>query len=296
MKNKILILGASGMLGHTLFYDFIQNRDYEVKGTVRSLDAVKHHFPSAMVEHFVDLVDANDLNSVKGVIEKFRPTMVINCIGIIKQLPIAKDPLTVIRLNALFPHELAALCKEAGSRLIHVSTDCVFDGKKGNYTEDDKLSAEDLYGISKYMGEVNYEHAVTLRTSIIGHELASKLSLLEWFLSQEGSTKGFTNAIYTGFPTIEISRIIAAYIIPDESLWGLYQVSANPISKYDLLKLVAKIYKKDIEIIPYDAFKDNKSLVSDKFKEKTGYKPPVWEELVSNMYTYYKQFGYKRSL
>jgi dTDP-4-dehydrorhamnose reductase len=295
MNNKILILGASGMLGHTLFYDLLRNRNFDVQGTVRSFSEVRDYFPGEMMQRVVESVDAFRIESVREVIEKFRPQVVINCIGIIKQLPVANDPLTVITLNALFPHQLASICKEAGCRLIHPSTDCVFDGSKGEYTEDDKLSAEDLYGISKYMGEVKYNHTLTIRTSIIGHELSSSLSLIEWFLAQTGSVKGFTNAIYTGFPTIEISRIIAEYIIPAETLSGLYHISSDPISKYDLLKLVSKIYKKDIEIIPYENYTDNKSLVSDRFRSETGYIPPGWEELVRKMYHNFIQFGYKRT-
>jgi len=294
--KKILILGASGMLGHTLFYDLLTNRNFDVKATTRSLSEVQDYFPPIMLKRVVEGVDASKIETVRKAISKFLPHVVINCIGIIKQLPISNDPLTVITLNALFPHQLAAVCKEAGCRLIHVSTDCVFDGSRGSYTEEDKLSAEDLYGISKYMGEVKYAHTLTIRTSIIGHELSSNFSLIEWFLSQSGGVKGFTNAIYTGFPTIEISRIIAEYVIPYEDMSGLYQVSSNPISKYDLLKLVSKVYNKDIEIIPYDGYSDNKSLVSDKFRKKTGYNPPSWEELVTNMYNNFKQFGYKRSL
>ena len=291
-----MVLGASGMLGHTLFYDLLVNRQFNVKGTVRSMDEFHGFFPGKLLEKIIENVDATKIETVRAAIHDFRPDIVINCIGIIKQSPIANDPLTVITLNALFPHQLAAICREAGCRLIHVSTDCVFDGEKGSYTEEDKLSAEDLYGISKYMGEVNYNHTITIRTSIIGHELNSNLSLLEWFLSQKGSVKGYTKAIYTGFPTNEISRIIAEFILPDETLSGLYQVSSDPISKYDLLKLVSIIYKKDIEIIPFDGFSDNKSLVSEKFRKETGYHPPAWEELVERMYNHFSQFGYKRAI
>jgi dTDP-4-dehydrorhamnose reductase len=295
-NKKILILGASGMLGHTLFYELLSNRKFDVRGTVRSLSEIKDYFPSKMIERVIEHVDAYNINSVKRVIDEFNPEIVINCIGLIKQLPVSKEPLPVITLNSLFPHQVASICKESGSRMIHVSTDCVFDGTKGSYTEDDKLSAEDLYGISKYMGEVKYEHTLTIRTSIIGHELSSNFSLIEWFLSQTGSVKGYTNAIYSGFPTVEIANIIADYIIPDKKMSGLYQVSSNPISKYELLKIVSKIYGKKIEILPYDDYYDNKSLVSDKFRKQAGYNPPEWDILIEKMYKNFKQFGYKRNL
>lgn len=262
---------------------------------MRSLSEVRDYFPVNMLKRVIESVDALNIDTVKEVIERFRPLVVINCIGIIKQLPLSNDPLTIIPLNALFPHQLASICKDAECRLIHPSTDCVFSGSKGQYAEDDKLSAADLYGISKYLGEVKYDHTLTIRTSIIGHELSSKLSLIEWFLTQTESVKGFTKAIYTGFPTIEISRIIAEYILPDETLSGLYHVSSDPISKYELLKLVSRIYKKKIEIIPFDEYTDNKSLLSHRFRDKTGYIPPSWENLVTNMYNNFRQFGYRRS-
>jgi len=297
MNNcKIIILGASGMLGHAVFHEMLVNRDFDVIGTVRSLSEVDTHFPGRMLERVVENVDAFRIDSLEKVIEEFTPDIVINCIGIIKQLPVSREAIPVITLNSLFPHQVASLCKEHDCRMIHVSTDCVFDGAKGSYTEDDKLTADDLYGISKYMGEVQYDHAITIRTSIIGHELSSNLSLVEWFLSQTGSVRGYTNAIYTGFPTVEIANIIADYIIPDENLSGLYQVSSNPISKYDLLKIVSEVYGKKIEIAPYADYYDNKSLISEKFRKKTGYQPPDWRVLIGKMHKNFKQFGYLRNL
>ena len=293
-NKKILILGASGMLGHTLFYELLK-KDFNVHGTVRNISSISDYFSKELLERVVDNIDANIINSVKQIIDEYYPDIVINCIGIIKQLPISKEPLPVIAINSLFPHQVASICCEKGCRMLHISTDCVFDGKKGSYTEDDRLSAEDLYGISKYMGEVKYEHALTIRTSIIGHELSSNLSLIDWFLSQNTSINGYMNAIYTGFPTVEIANIIADYVIPDQSLSGLYQVSSNPISKYELLKIVSKVYAKKIEIKQNDNFYDNKSLVSERFKLRTGYKPPDWNILIEKMHKNFKQFGYKRN-
>ena len=292
---KVLILGASGMLGHTLFYELLNNRGCDVKGTVRSLTEVNGYFLPDMMERVVENIDATMIDSVEKVIKDFTPDVVINCIGIIKQLPISKEAIPVITLNSLFPHQVASLCKEHGCRLIHISTDCVFDGAKGSYTEEDRLSADDLYGISKYMGEVKYDHSITIRTSIIGHELSSNFSLIEWFLSQASRVNGFTNAIYTGLPTVEIADIIADYIIPDKNLSGLYHVSSNPISKYELLNIVSDIYGKKIKINPYDDYFDNKSLISEKFRKITGYQPPDWDVLIGKMYKNFQQFGYKRS-
>ena len=249
-----------------------------------------------MMNMVIDNIDANNIDSVEAIVTKFKPDIVINCIGLIKQLPIAQEPLPVITLNSLFPHQVAAICKDNSCRMIHVSTDCVFDGCKGSYTEDDNLSANDLYGISKFMGEVKYDNTITIRTSIIGHELSTNLSLIEWFLSQNGSVNGFTNAIYTGFPTVEIANIISDYIIPNEKLHGLYQVSSNPISKYELLKTVARVYGKEIEINPYEDFYDNKSLISKKFRDEAGYQPPEWELLIERMHNNFNEFGYKRNI
>ena len=293
---KILILGASGMLGHTLFFEFLYNKNFDVWGTVRSIFEVDKYFPNAMLNRVIENVDANNIDSVEAIIIKLKPDIVINCIGIIKQLPISKEAIPVITLNSLFPHHVASICKDNGCRMIHISTDCVFDGLKGSYTEDDKLSADDLYGISKYMGEVKYDHTITIRTSIIGHELCFNYSLIEWFLSQSDSINGFTNAIYTGFPTVEIANIIVDYVLPNENLSGLYHVSSEAISKYELLKIVSEVYGKRIDIIPYDDYFDNKSLVSEQFKECTGYNPPGWDKLIKKMYNNYKQFGYKRNI
>jgi dTDP-4-dehydrorhamnose reductase len=281
------------MLGHTLFYELLK-KDFNVHGTVRNISSISNCFPKELLERVIDNIDADDINSIKQIIDEYNPDIVINCIGIIKQLPISKEPLPVIAVNSLFPHQVASICCEKNCRMLHISTDCVFDGKKGSYTEDDKLSAEDLYGISKYMGEVKYAHTLTIRTSIIGHELNSNLSLIDWFLSQESAVNGYTNAIYTGFPTVEIANIIANYVIPDQNLSGLYQVSSNPISKYELLKIVSEVYSKKIEIKQYDNFYDNKSLVSERFKLKTGYKPPDWKKLIEEMHNNFIQFGYKR--
>jgi dTDP-4-dehydrorhamnose reductase len=186
------------------------------------------------------------------------------------------------------------VCRTAGARLIHVSTDCVFDGKKGNYTENDISNATDLYGRSKFLGEVAYSpHCVTLRTSIIGHEIKGRLGLIEWFMSQDKKIQGYKNAIFSGFPTIEVAHILRDYILPNQNLTGIYHISSDPISKYELLKLVAEKYDKKIEIEPYDDFYQNRSLDSSLFRKITGYEPPTWPELIEKMYKHYMSF-YKK--
>ena len=187
------------------------------------------------------------------------------------------------------------ICRSAGARMIHISTDCVFDGKKGNYTETDTSTADDLYGRSKFLGEVAYPpHCLTLRTSIIGHELKGKFGLIEWFLAQKGKVNGFTHAIYSGIPTVELAHIITDYILPNKDMNGVYHVSSDPISKYDLLKLVAKRYAKQIKIEPYNNFYQDRSLDSSAFRRIAGYTPPSWPELIDSMYQHYISEAYDK--
>ena len=172
------------------------------------------------------------------------------------------------------------------TRLIHISTDCVFSGEKGNYLETDQSDAKDLYGKTKFLGELtSYKNSITLRSSIIGPELKGRLSLLEWFLNTKESVNGFTNAIYSGFTTLELTNIIENYVIPNPNISGLFNVSSDSISKYDLLEIIAKVYKKNVSIKPFDKFKNDKSLNSDLFKKTFAFTPKSWEEMIVEMYT-----------
>lgn len=285
MKNKVLILGSTGMLGHTLFTQLSLQKNLDVYATARTSRGLSQWFSQDLVKRIRADVDADNFDTVIHAFASIQPDIVINCIGLIKQLPIASDPLSAITINSLLPHRISMICRSAGARMIHISTDCVFDGKRGNYTENDSSNADDLYGRSKFLGEVAYPpHCLTLRTSIIGHELKGKLGLIEWFLAQQGKVRGFTKAIYSGFPTIEFARIIADYVLPNNELTGVYHVSSDPISKYDLLNLVAKVYGKKIEIETYDEPQQDRSLDSSLFRSLTGYIPPSWSELVNRMY------------
>lgn len=273
------------MLGHVLLRHFSNCSEYEVYATTRSLSLLSGSFPPELITRFrQDVVDADNFDTVIRALASIQPDIVINCIGLIKQLPISEDPLSAITVNARLPHRISLISKTAGARMIHISTDCVFNGVKGNYTEADPSSAQDLYGQTKYLGEVRYPHCITLRTSIIGHELKGGYGLIDWFLAQEGITRGFTKAIYSGFPTIELARIISNYVLPNEGLTGLYHVSSDPISKYELLKMVAERYGKRITIEPYDNFVLDRSMDSTRFRALTGYIPPTWAELVDTMY------------
>lgn len=287
--GNILILGVSGMLGSALF-KILSELNYNVFGTVRSFKD-NSFFNKSELERIVFDVDVLNFDDLIKLFHRIKPSIVINCVGVIKQQSSAKDPLSVIPINSLLPHRLSQLCSLINSRLILISTDCVFDGASGNYSENDKPNAEDLYGKSKELGEIrNEEHVFTIRTSIIGHEIQSNRSLVDWFLNSEGSVEGFKNAIFSGLPTNELANVIGNLIIPNQHLYGLYHISVDPISKNDLLNLIKEIYSKDIKIIPSDNLKIDRSLNSNKFKSETGYKPRSWKELISNLYQYKVRF------
>jgi dTDP-4-dehydrorhamnose reductase len=279
---KILILGGSGMLGHRLLMTL--RAEHEVWVTVRGSGSDLPDVPEFPRQFIRPMVDALYFDQVMRALASIQPDLVINCIGLIKQQGhIARDPLLSISINAMFPHRLSMLCRTAKIRLIHISTDCVFSGKKGSYLESDQSDAEDLYGRTKFLGEVTYPHCVTLRTSIIGRELKTHLGLIEWFLAQRGTIKGYTRAIFSGFTTDELCRIILKKVIPDPSLSGLYHVSSDPISKYDLLSIAKETFKKDIEIVPDVDFNCDRSLISTRFRELTGYQPPSWREMLTEL-------------
>ena len=248
---KVLVFGASGMIGSAMYRVLSEkapggNGDLEVWGTQRA-DETKRFFAENLCGRLVSGVDVEKQDSLVRVFSRMRPDVVINCIGLTKHHKEADDPLLALPLNALLPHRMADLCAVAGARLIHVSTDCVYAGTRGNYAEVDAPDAGDVYGKSKHLGEVDYPHAVTLRTSTIGHELQSAYGLLEWFLSQRSRCKGFNRAIFSGLPNTEFARVVRDIVIPRPDLHGLYHVGAGPIGKYELLQLIAKAYDKQID-------------------------------------------------
>lgn len=282
--SRILILGVTGMLGNAVFRVFEADSEIETWGSLRSVSGVRH-FPQQTHARLLTGVDVLDQDALVGVMSKVRPDVVINCVGLIKQLADANDPLTALPINAMLPHRLARLCALAGARLIHVSTDCVFSGRKGLYQESDLSDAEDLYGKSKYIGELHdLPHAITLRTSIIGHELGSSHALVEWFLAQQGCVKGFSKALFSGLPTVELARVMKDFVVPHPQLNGLYHVAAAPIAKLDLLQKVAEQYGKKIEIQPDNSLVLDRSLDGSRFAASTGYKVPSWPELIRKMH------------
>jgi len=280
---KIVVLGASGMLGNAVFRYLLSDQRYTVWGTVRSSASLKY-FSASERERLVVGLDVLSQDDLLEFFMQYRPDVVVNCTGLIKQLSTANDPLAVLPINALLPHRLQKLAQLIGARLVHISTDCVYAGTQGQYVEADVSDAEDLYGKSKYIGEVHDSaNAITLRTSIIGHELSGSKSLVDWFLSQSGSVKGYQKAIFSGLPTVEMARVIADYVLPNAALNGLYHVSAEAIDKYSLLKLVAEKYGKTIDIVADDAVAIDRSLDSSRFRQATGYLPPSWADLIVKM-------------
>jgi dTDP-4-dehydrorhamnose reductase len=282
---RVLVMGASGMLGSTVLRVLSEKDDWEVFGTVRD-ESVKRFFSAAIGERLCAGVDVEQQDSLVRMLDRIRPDVVVNCVGWTKHMPDAEDPLLAIPINALIPHRLAGLCKLAGARLIHVSTDCVFSGEKGGYVEDDVTDARDVYGQSKALGELRYPHAITLRTSFIGHELQSKRSLLEWFLSQQGRCKGYTRAIFSGLPSVVFAQVLRDVVIAHAELSGLYHLAARPIAKFDLLQMIAGVYGKTIDIVPDDALTIDRSLNAGRFQSATGYVAPGWPEMIRLMHAY----------
>lgn len=283
---RVLVLGATGMLGSSVMQIMSENLTFSVVGTIQSSrdrDLFKAEFRDR-------LIVAGDLlcsESIGSLLENINPDIVINCVGVVKQLASASDPMVVVPINSLFPHQVARLCQKLSIRMIHVSTDCVFSGNgDGNYVESDTSDATDLYGKSKYIGEVTYPNAITLRTSIIGHEIRNAHGLVEWFLSQTNSCQGYSKFIFSGLPAIELAKIIRDEVVPREEMQGLYHVASKPISKFSLLNLLAEVYEKNIEIVPNDTVKINRALNPSLFRNATGYTSKNWLEMLREMKDY----------
>jgi len=278
---RILILGGDGMLGHQLLKSLAPK--YDVRVTLR--EPLEAYAPFGLFgpQNAHGSIDLRSTDSLQSVLAGFRPEAVINAVGVVKQRPNAEDAIANLEINALLPHRLALLCGEAGARLVHISTDCVFSGSKGSYTESDLADAGDLYGRTKYLGEVHAPNSITLRTSMIGRELARKTGLLEWFLAQEGSVRGFRKAIFSGFTTLELARIVEMMLVRFHRAAGLYHVSSEPVSKYELLGLVKRRLGLAIEIAPYDGFVCDRSLDSTRFRSEFGYRPPSWDAMIAEL-------------
>lgn len=269
-KKKILLFGSTGMAGHIVYYYLrglekyaICNVSYRNKLTDDSL-----------------ILDITDNQAVESLIWDERPDYIINCIGIL--LKGSKEyPDNAIYINAYFPHALKRISDKIGSKLIHISTDCVFSGKKGHYTESDFRDADDIYGRSKALGEIINSKDLTIRTSIIGPELKKDgEGLFHWFMNQQGTITGYKNAIWGGVTTLELAKAIDYAIENDVA--GLVQLSNGmEISKYDLLNMINTIWSKNKHIYPYENIYINKSIAkSDIFD----YSVPSYNEMLSQLF------------
>lgn len=278
---RILIIGGSGMLGHQLLRQWQDL--YKVAVTLRQSLKFYTDFKLFTPGNSYCNVDVTHLSTLERVFKDFQPECVVNAAGVVKQRNKAKEAIPSITVNALFPHQLSKLCKAHHARLIQMSTDCVFNGKKGNYEENDFPDGVGLYAQSKLLGELYESHCLTLRTSIIGYEIENKFGLIEWFLAQEGTIRGFTEAIYTGFTTLEMARIIEMLMIKQTNLSGLWHVASSPINKYELLTIFKEKLSRDIVIEPDDSFVCHRSLNGERFNHETGYKPPSWNSMLSEL-------------
>ena len=282
---KILVLGSTGLIGSAVLRVLSEKPSLDVFGTVRAEHSLLK-LKGISSNKIFSGVDIENDSKILDVFSAIDPDVVINCVGATKHQDDGNQPIKAIKLNALLPHRLAQICNLLNARLIHISTDCVFSGKKGFYTESDRPDADDVYGKSKALGEVLYGDALTIRTSTIGHELNTNYGLLNWFLSQDIKCRGFKKAVFSGLPTVVLAQVIRDHILNNKGLKGLYHVAAAPINKYELLKLIAEIYGKEIDIELDEDFIIDRSLDATKFNLSTGFNVLGWPELIQIMYQY----------
>jgi dTDP-4-dehydrorhamnose reductase len=278
---KILVLGGDGMLGHELFFEL--RARHETRATLRQPLAAYASRGLFTADNAVGGIDARASGAMEQVIAQFQPQAVVNAIGIVKQRSESDDAVVSIEVNSLLPHRLASACRAVGARVIHLSTDCVFTGEKGNYSETDRPDALDLYGRSKLLGELAGEGCLTLRTSMIGLGLYRKTSLVDWFLAQKGRVQGYRNAIFSGLTTRELARVIAFVIEKHAQASGLYHLSAAPISKLELLTKLRERLRSSIEIVPAEEPHIDRSLDSTRFRRVFAYTPPSWDSMLDEL-------------
>jgi dTDP-4-dehydrorhamnose reductase len=284
---RLFILGGTGMLGHTL-WERLSRRFPDTYTTIRK--GIEDYGDDCLYgsDRVIDHIDVMDFQMLEGAIRGVRPDVILNCIGITKRREEPQNPIPSIVLNAMLPHKLAKLAADVNAKLIHFSTDCVFDGKTGRYSDDAPTNATDLYGRTKALGEVSGNSVLTLRSSFIGKGIQEGTELLEWFLSQKNTVRGFKNAIYTGLTTLELCRVIEKLLLDYPDASGLYNVSSEPVNKFDLLRLVGEKMHRSIEIIPDESFHCDRSLDSERFHRDFGYTPPSWTKMVEELSQEYR--------
>jgi dTDP-4-dehydrorhamnose reductase len=278
---RVLILGGGGMLGHKLWQ--VCRSRFETWVTVRGTASAYRRYGLFEEPRLLPGVDAGDFDSIIRAMGTARPEAVVNCIGIVKQLAAARDPVQSVAVNALFPHRAAALCAATGARFVHVSTDCVFAGTKGRYTEADVPDATDLYGRSKLLGEVDAP-ALTLRTSMIGRELSTSSGLVEWFLANRGRTvSGYTRASFSGLTTDALARVIADILEHHPGIAGLQHLAGDPISKHDLLVMMRDTLAVPIDIHPRDEPAIDRTLDGSRLAAAARLRMPGWPEMIRGL-------------
>jgi dTDP-4-dehydrorhamnose reductase len=277
---KVFVLGASGMIGSEIFRVLDESINIDATGVWRSQPSKDLPFTKKRI---IEGIDIQKEELWRRLLIEEKPHVVINCIGITKHHQSTIDARAFIGINSIFPYKLSNVCDQISARLIHISTDCIFSGKKGFYSEEDISDSEDLYGLTKKLGEINTPNHLTLRTSTVGHEISTKNGLLEWFLSQQGNCKGYKRAIFSGVTTSDLAIILRDKILPNKKLSGIYNISSDPISKYDLLQLMKRYYSKQIEIEEDTSFIIDRSLNGEKFKKAVNHKPESWEIMIKRM-------------
>ena len=286
---KILIIGGSGELGHILCKSFSKN--HKVFSLMRENSKLRNinFFDNVISENRCTFLESfENFEFVKSEIKKINPDFAINCVGVVKHKKICiEGNIETEYINSTFPHLLAETCIDNNIRLIHFSTDCVFSGKRGDYSESDTPDPIDYYGKSKLLGEVNLPNILTIRSSFIGPSLLNNTGLFEWVKKQKNQTiYGYKNAIYSGFTTIAFSKILIKIVENHPDLEGLFHISSEPISKFDLIHSLNEKFKLNIEIRPDNTFLCDRSLNSTAFRDKTNIFIPSWKEMIDELYIY----------
>lgn len=282
MDRRIVVIGANGMLGHKLFQ--VLSETFDVRALVRRpIDNVKAKalIPDKKTVVVSEMVCGDRL---RAAVEELHPEVIINSAGIIKQSPASANISDLIQVNSVLPHKIAEIASQIGARVITISTDCVFSGSKGNYKESDEPDAADIYGRSKLLGELYDGHCLTIRTSVIGRELGTRNSLVEWFLAnRNGTVNGYKNAIYSGMPAVIFAEVIKQLLLRRIPLAGVYHLASSPISKFQLLQMLNDAYCLNVKIRPVDEPRIDRSLDGARFVEATGITLPGWNEMIRRM-------------
>ncbi len=281
---KILVVGAGGMIGHKMVQSLTPDFS-ETYGTIRRPFADYQKFSVFAANRIFDGVDVLNFSNLEKILNDLKPSVILNCVGVTLRKPEIQDLHHCLELNSFLPHRLKCWAAQNGARVVHFSTDCVFDGADGDYSEYSQPTAKDNYGRTKYLGEIaDSPHCLTLRGSMIGRELFGKTELLEWTLAQRGkAVKGFGRVIYSGTTTVEMGRLVRSLLGRATFLSGIFQVSSTPISKYALLEKINKFYRLELNLTEDCNYVSNKVLLSTKLKAATGFVCPSWDEMIEKL-------------